>query len=189
MEWTTQDMVQLVSRWLHILGGMTALGGMIFARLVVFPTLCTCPDDERQALHAAMRARWSKVVSGAIGLLLITGLYNYARLEIDYALPAWYRGVFGVKFILALTMFTLASLLAGRSAAGEQLRAKAGLWLGVNLTLGVAVVCLSGVLRSAHTQGLPPKPAAASLPAAVSAESGGEGASAAGGFASRAAVE
>jgi len=158
MEWTTSDILQLVSRWLHIIAGMVAVGGMLFARLVVFPTLREWPEAERRSIHDAMRARWSKVVAIAIASLLITGLYNYARMEIDYTLPMWYRAVFGVKFLLAMTMFTLASLLAGRSAASQRLRTNPGVWLGLNLLLAVAVVGLSGVLRSAHTQGLPPKP-------------------------------
>ena len=102
-------------------------------------------------MHAAMRARWSKIVAGAIGFLLLSGLYNIAMISIHYTLPRWYNPLFGVKFLLALVIFMVASLLTGRTAAADKLRAEnARFWLNLNIVLAVAVVCISGVLRTAE---------------------------------------
>jgi uncharacterized membrane protein len=143
------DVVNLVSRWLHILAAITAVGGTIFARFVVVPTLEPLSPDERSALHAAMRARWSKIVAAAIGFLLLSGLYNIGYLSVEYRLPRWYHPVFGVKFLLAMVIFMIASLLAGKTPAADNLRRNLKLWLNVNVTLAVLVVCLSGILRTA----------------------------------------
>ena len=42
-------LLSLVFRWLHILAAITAVGGTIFARAVVFPTLDTLPGDQRSS--------------------------------------------------------------------------------------------------------------------------------------------
>jgi hypothetical protein len=67
----------------------------------------------------------------------------------QYRVPRWYHMVFGVKFLLALTIFAIASLLVGKTPAAEALRKNAKAWLNLNIVLAVLVVCLSGVLRTA----------------------------------------
>ena len=143
------ELLSLVFRWLHILAGMTAVGGTIFARAVVVPTLDDLPSDQRSILHAAMRARWSKIVTAAIGFLLVSGLYSVGVTTLNFTLPRWYHPVFGVKFLLACVIFMVASLLIGRTAAADQVRRNARFWLNLNIVLAVLVVCLSGILRSA----------------------------------------
>lgn len=143
------ELLSLVFRWLHILAGMTAVGGTIFARAVVVPTLDELPSEQRNALHAAMRARWSKIVAAAIGFLLVSGLYSVGVITLYYTLPRWYHPVFGVKFLLACVIFMVASLLIGKTAAAEQVRRNARFWLNLNIVLAVLVVGLSGILRCA----------------------------------------
>ncbi len=165
------EYVSLVARWLHILAGMTAVGGSIFARFVVLPTLEPLPPAERTELHAQMRKRWSKLVQISIGFLLLSGLYNIGMIEAKTtagAVYAWYRPLFGIKFILAMVMFVLASLLTGRTAAADKLRQNARFWMNVNILLAVAVVCISGVLRTAEKT---PKKPASETPAATVSES------------------
>src|SRR5262245_21234685 len=157
----------LLFRWMHILAAITAVGGTIFARAVVMPALAELPSDHRATLHAAMRARWSKIVAAAIALLLASGLYNFAMIIVHYQVPRWYHPVFGVKFLLALVIFMIASLLVGKTAAAEQLRRNQRLWMNVNIALAVTVVVLSGILRSADkvpkTSATTAEPAAASV--------------------------
>jgi uncharacterized membrane protein len=145
-----QDILSLVSRWAHILAAITAVGGAVFARFVVFPALDPLPADQRGTLHAAMRARWSKIVAAAIAFLLVSGLYNFMMIVVEYRLPRWYHPLFGVKFLAALAIFAIASLLAGNSPASESLRRNARAWLNLNIALAVLVVCISGVLRTAE---------------------------------------
>jgi uncharacterized membrane protein len=150
-------LLSLVSRWLHILAAITAVGGTIFARFVVVPTLDPLEPEQRAALHAAMRARWSKIVAAAIGFLLLSGLYNIAIISMEYQVPRWYHPVFGVKFLAAFVLFLVASLLTGKSPAADNVRRHLRFWLNLNIVLAVLVVCLSGVLRTAEK--IPKNPA------------------------------
>jgi hypothetical protein len=140
----------LVFRWLHLLAAITAVGGTIFARFVVTPALDELPPDRRGPLHAALRARWSKIVPVAIGFLLASGLYNILVTSIQYSVPRWYNPLFGVKFLLALVIFAVASLLIGKTPLADQMRRNARFWLNLNILLAVLVVCLSGILRTAE---------------------------------------
>jgi uncharacterized membrane protein len=162
---TAIDLLNLAMRWLHILAGMAAAGGTVFARFAYHPALPSLPDDLRAEFAAAVRRRWSKVVMISIAVLLVSGLYNIGMIEAMTTAPqvySWYRPLFIVKFLLAMAVFTIASLLSGRTAAADKIRQRATFWLNVNLTLIVAIVMISGVLRTADKQLKPPRtPAAA----------------------------
>ena len=147
----------LLFRWLHILAGMTAVGGTVFSRFVVLPSHGVLSDADRELLHAQMRRRWSKIVMAAIGFLLVSGLYNYILIVENYrdVLPKWYHMLFGIKFILALIVFAVASLLCGRTALAQRIRTKARFWMSLNILLAVVIVCISGILRTAHPPGSP----------------------------------
>jgi uncharacterized membrane protein len=156
------DFLGVVLRWMHILAAITAVGGTIFSRVALLPAASSLPDDPRRALLEGIRSRWSKFVAAAILLLLVSGLWNFMQMERAYKLGALYHALFGIKFLLAFAIFFLASALNGRSALAQKLRANARWWLTVNMTLGILVVCISGVLR-----GLPHPPKVAAAPAAV----------------------
>ena len=83
----------------------------------------------------------------AIGFLLVSGLVNYVLTSRQFALPTYYHLLFGVKFGLGLVVFYIASLLVGRSALADKVRARTVFWLTLNLVLATAVVCLGGVMR------------------------------------------
>src|SRR5438105_3779431 len=138
---------------------MAAVGGPMFIRFAVFPAADeTLADEQRKALHARLRKRWSRVVMAAITLLLVSGLYNFIlfyKLSHTWG-PDWqsgsdnarlYQMLFGIKAVLALIVFFLASALTGSSEVFERIRAKAKLWITVNLILGVLIVCISGQMR------------------------------------------
>jgi uncharacterized membrane protein len=149
------DYLGLALRWLHIISAITAAGGTIFVRFVLLPAISQLPDDARKTLHANVRARWSKIVMGAIAVLLVTGLINFFRVREMFIadgekLPTLYNALFGIKFLLAMVIFFIASALTGRSAAFDKIRANAKLWLSINVTLILIVVALSNVLRSTH---------------------------------------
>jgi len=146
------EVFSLFSRWLHIMAAATAVGGTIFALCVALPAAAELPADAREAFHAAARRRWSKIVMAAITLLLLTGLFNYFVIKTNYKLllPRWYEPAFGIKVLLALAVFAIASLLAGRTPLAQRLRTKSSLWLSTNLLLVALIIAISGLLRTTH---------------------------------------
>jgi uncharacterized membrane protein len=149
-------------RWMHILAAVAAGGGTLFARLAFLPAIEeSLSPDQRLSLHASVRRRWSKVVMASIAFLLISGLINFINLVKLYDLPKLYHPLFGVKFLLALAVFFIASVLAGRSSLADKFRQNARKWLTINAVLVVLIVLISGVLRMAEKTKKPVQSAAA----------------------------
>jgi len=156
----------LILRYMHILGAIALMGGALFARFVVAPTLAEAADGAE--LHDRLRVRWSKVVMLASGLLLVSGLVNLglaARYTFDPVLGLSYHMVVGIKFLLALPILFIAALLAGRTALARRLQAQGRFWMNVNLALALIMVLIGGVLKFTGRQ----LKTAAAPPAAASA--------------------
>jgi hypothetical protein len=77
---------------------------------------------------------------------------------------------FGIKFLLAMVIFLIASLLSGKTAAAQRMREGAKTWMTLNVALAILVVCISGVLRTAKRTPKPEKPQAAMTQPAMPAE-------------------
>jgi uncharacterized membrane protein len=142
--------LNVVARWAHILAAVTAADGLLFLRFVLQPSIQEALGGEQAAkLREAVARRWKKAVMASIGLLLISGLYNF----IVYSVPKakgvpLYHALFGIKFLLAMGVFFISSALVGRSPAFEPMRARAGTWMALNAALVIAVILLSGILRN-----------------------------------------
>ncbi len=150
---STELAILVLARWVHILSAIVLVGGALFLWCAWWPALRDLEDDElRSRLQAAVAARWRKLVMVAIGLLLLSGMYNFVVSSIPRAkeavVTAVYHAIFGVKFLAAIGVFFLTSVLLGRSAAFDRMRARPGKWLALNALLAVAVVLLSGVLKN-----------------------------------------
>lgn len=158
------DIVSLILRWFHVLGAATMIGGSVFIWVALLPSLIEIDETSRAKLHAAVRSRWSKVVMSAIGVLLLTGLVNFIIANRTYEFHGTpYHMLFGVKFLIAMVIFFIASLLTGRSGLSEKIRQNARLWLGLNLILVFIVVGLSGTLRATRERAKPKEPAKTAL--------------------------
>jgi uncharacterized membrane protein len=153
------DYLAFVLRLLHMLAAITTVGGSIYIRYALLPGMETLSDDQRRRLHEAMRPRWARLIQISIVFLLVSGLWNFYLFV--QASKAWdeewrqayhtlYHMLFGIKFLLALAIFALASILAGRSARTQTIRDNARFWLNINLAMALAVVIISGVMRLTH---------------------------------------
>jgi len=156
------DPLSVLLRWAHVLAAITALGGLLFARFAVVPAADELERETADRLHAGIRRRWLPWVIAAITLLLASGLTNYVLMirRVKAAPEVWgadwmretgYHALFGVKFLLAMGVFYLASGLVGRGAGTQWIRDARRQWLSVTVGLGVAIVLISGWMRQLHT--------------------------------------
>ena len=142
------DYITIVIRWIHILSAITLVGGTIFARFVLMPSAhSTLDDDTREKLHAQVMSRWRKLAHSAIGMLLLTGGFNFYLAIAAKVPPMPYHPIFGAKVLLALAAFFLAIALMSKGPGFAALRANSRKWANMLVTLGIVIVMLSGVLR------------------------------------------
>jgi uncharacterized membrane protein len=159
----------LTLRYMHILGAIALMGGTIFMRFALLPTVTQLDPTTKATIHQEVRSRWSKFVMLAAGLLLISGIVNLglaARYEYERVFGMSYHMVVGIKFILALPIFFVASVLAGRSEMAKKFQASAKTWMNFNLTLALLMVLIGGALKFVKREPKAEKP----QNAAVSAE-------------------
>jgi hypothetical protein len=163
--------VQLGLRYLHIFGAIALMGGTIFMRLALLPTLKSLEGNAREPVHEGVRARWKMVVRIAAVLLLVSGIANLGlAARYDYHVPHGlsYSMLGGIKLILALPIFLLAELLLGKSSLAQKVQANAVTVLNINLALAVILVLIGGwlkfsdrELKAKYRQGDVPPPASA----------------------------
>lgn len=143
-------LLPLLSRWLHVLAAIVAVGGAFFMRFVLMPTaMSVLSAEEHDRLRTPLLKRWKIVVHSSIAIFLLTGFYNYlAVTRFRHEGQGLYHGLFGLKFCLAIVVFALAIALTSRGEVFAPVRANARLWLAVLVTLAVVVVMLGGVLHT-----------------------------------------
>ncbi len=139
----TELILPVISRWVHIGCAIVLVGGSAFMWLILQPAL----KEESKELHEKIRQRWKMIVHPGILLFLISGLYNYIRALSAHAGDSRYHMLIGIKMLLALTVFALASILVGNKPGTQKIRDNARKWLGITLLLSAVVVGISGFVK------------------------------------------
>lgn len=150
------DLLPVLSRWAHVGAAVVLVGGTVFMLFALLPAAKELPEDVRNSLRERVMGTWRKFVGVAILLLLLSGIVNFYfvlksdRLDLAEN-KSLYHSLMGVKIILAMVVFFLASALTGRAKGLEGLRQKSGFWLGLNLTLAAVIIAIAGYLKVAVT--------------------------------------
>lgn len=141
--------VDILSRWLHIGMVIVLVGGSVLMRFVLMPAAEQLPDEHHQALRQNVMSRWRKIVGIGIGLILISGFYNYVRAIPDHKGQGLYHALIGTKIILAFIVFFLGSALTGRAEKFEPIRQNSKKYLGILILLSVIIIGISGFAKVA----------------------------------------
>ena len=139
--------VDLLLRWIHILSAIILVGGTFYQRFALLPALASIQSSPKDEVAEACRGPWAKWVMATSGLLLLSGLVNAVGIIKQYELRGVYHGLVAVKLVVALAIFWISAMLAGRSSSAQKFREKITLWLTVNVVLSVSIVCLGGYMR------------------------------------------
>ena len=145
----------LVSVWLHLLGVVTWVGGLVYQAHVLSPM---APRDGAAPL-AEMLRRARRVTWVAIALVVLTGFYNVTLLgPLDRVLASGAALLLALKFMLVLAAVAIAGQrdfaqlprLARALAAGEDVRPALGAikWMDRLVLLLAAVIIYLGLAVS-----------------------------------------
>lgn len=115
------NVVEFLSRYAHVLTAIFLAGGAMFLRFVLLPSIEGM--EIKEPLHERMRPKWAKIVGIGIGLLLLTGFYNYLVIaRPEHKGDGLYHMLMGFKILAAFMVFFLASALSGRAKKLQPLR-------------------------------------------------------------------
>lgn len=149
--------IEVFFRFLHIIGAIVGLGGIV-AALVALPNL---RDTATRDFIARQLGKWIGI---ALTIAVIAGGYNLIHAIRAHTSPA-YLNTLWIKVILGLIVFVLALLVFHPAKAFAAFRAKRMMWLGILAVLGMIVVALGAELHSFYV------PSDASAPGAISPSS------------------
>ncbi|WP_437223746.1 hypothetical protein SH661x_003338 [Planctomicrobium sp. SH661] len=162
------DPVITLSRCLHILGAIALFGGAIFTRYVLMPAASELPENEHEKLKSAVTRRWKMFVHLGITVIFFSGFYNYLVVMAPaHKGDGRYHMLMGIKILLAMVVFFIASVLPGRIPAFAQMRRNSKFWLGISILLSTIIVVIAGVLK---VRGVPAPVAEKAVPAATAAQ-------------------
>lgn len=139
----------LISRWAHVGIAILLVGGTAFFRLAVIPAL----QGDNADLLGRIRQNWKKFVHAGILIFIVSGVYNFLQAIPLHKGDGLYHALVGIKFLLAMFVFFLASVLVGSKASSQKFRDDAKKWTGVMLMVAAIIVGISGFLK---IRGVPP---------------------------------
>ncbi len=99
--------------WLHLLGVVVWIGGLIFQLMVVMPTLKRRPlVFDRLRYGVSLDVRFRYVMWPAVSLVLLTGFYNvinvlYTTSRTGGRIPSGFASILGLKLSLVVVMIAL----------------------------------------------------------------------------------
>ena len=137
----------VISRIVHVLTAIVLVGGSVFTAFVLLPSTRQIDEGAHAQLAAAVGSRWKRFVHIGILLFLVTGIYNYTLAIPQHRGDGPYHALMGIKMLLALGVFFIASALVGRSARLEKFRQRRSTWLTILVLIAATIVAISGYLK------------------------------------------
>lgn len=102
------EILTVIMRWIHIASMATLVGGMVYGRLVMAPSIAELSADAREALAGQAANRYRPMVWAAMIGLVLSGVY---RLLSTPGHRPFYQMLFGIKMLLVLHVFAVAILI------------------------------------------------------------------------------
>lgn len=158
--------MDILIHFLHLTSAMLWVGGQLFLALVLSPALrAKIPPAERMPLSLAIAKRFKRFSHGALGVLLLTGLWQVRYVFFSSA-GSFSQTEYGRIFILKMGLLFSALVLSflHDKKWGPALTAKSGspnspefkaasqrmiFWARVNVIVTLAIVACAAALR--HT--------------------------------------
>jgi uncharacterized membrane protein len=135
-----------VNHWVHLASAIAALGGAMFLRFVVHPSLQALKEADRAEFEHKLRRKSSAFVFHPLMVLIITGFINFIH-AVNQGARGTYHMVFGIKFLLVMVLFGITMALIVPSEALAKFQANRPRWVLVNVILGLTIVFLSAWMR------------------------------------------
>jgi uncharacterized membrane protein len=138
----------LLCRVLHIAVTCTSLGGLFYARMVLWPMLEQLPDSERESFLAQIIRRFAYIKWTGVIVVAVTGViqwlwtYPYVLDQTSYLI------YFGIKMIGAIGLFSITFLLALPVDKLHWMQKRRAIWSGLNIICGLTILVGSALMRT-----------------------------------------
>ena len=140
--------LMLVCRVLHIAATCTSLGGLFYARMVLWPTLPQLSAGEREPFFREMVRRYAIIKWVGIGVITVTGVAQWLYLWPLVTNRSAYLLYFGIKMAAAVGLLSITALLAVPDARLARMQTNRGFWSAMNIACGLTVLLGAALMRT-----------------------------------------
>ena len=142
------NVLLLACRVLHIAATCTSLGGLFYARMVLWPTLPELPLPERELFLRSAVRRFAYIKWSGVTVVAVTGIVQWIftwPLVTDKSLYTFY---FIVKMLGAAGLFSITALLALPITRLDGMRERRALWSGLNILCALTILVGAALMRT-----------------------------------------
>ena len=138
----------LLCRVLHIASTCTSLGGLFYARMVLWPTLelLTVPERER-FLTSAIR-RFAYIKWSGVTVVAVTGVIQWLWTYPHILDQQRYLIYFAVKMAGAVGLFSITFLLALPAEKLRGMQQHRAFWSALNIICGLTILLGAALMRT-----------------------------------------
>jgi hypothetical protein len=138
----------LICRVLHIAATCTSLGGLFYARVVLWPSLASLPAGRREEFLQVAIRRFAIVKWAGVAVVAATGIVQWIVTWPHVLDRPAYVAYFAIKMLGAVGLFTITALLALPDQRLEWMRERRAFWSGLNLLCGAAILIGAALMRT-----------------------------------------
>ncbi len=142
--------IYLILRVLHIAATCTSLGGLFYARMVLWPTLPLLEEPVRTVFLNAMIRRFAVIKWTGVLVVAITGIFQWLKIYPTVTHKELYITYFIIKMIGGVGLFTITFLLALPNERLQGMQRYRGFWSAVNIACGLTILIGAALMRSAQ---------------------------------------
>lgn len=138
----------LLCRVLHIAATCTSLGGLFYARMVLWPTLDLLPDPERQKFLSSAIKRFAYIKWTGVTVVAVTGIIQWFWTYPYVQNQQRYLFYFGIKMAGAFGLLGITFLLALPNEKLQGMQRQRAFWSGLNIVCGLTILIGAALMRS-----------------------------------------
>lgn len=138
----------VILRVLHIAATCTSLGGLFYARAVLWPALEVLPEPARAIFLRRAIRRFAVVKWTGVAVVVATGIAQWVRLYPAVADRPLYLCCFGLKMAGAAGLFSITLMLALPAEAFAGMQRRRAFWAGLNVACGVTILVGAALMRA-----------------------------------------
>lgn len=138
----------LLCRVLHIAATCTSLGGLFYARMVLWPTLDILPDPERQRFLSSAIRRFAYIKWSGVTVVAVTGIIQWMWTYPIVLNQRLYLVYFAIKMGGAIGLFGITFLLALPAERLRGMQTHRAFWSALNIICGLTILVGAALMRS-----------------------------------------
>lgn len=138
----------LFCRVLHIAATCTSLGGLFYARMVLWPTLDLLPADQRERFLSQAIRRFAYIKWAGVITIAVTGVIQWLWTYPDVLDQRLYLVYFGIKMFGAVGLFSITFLLALPMDKLHGMQRRRAIWSGLNIVCGLTILVGAALMRT-----------------------------------------